>query len=494
MRLKVIPRLYQEKIFNAITKENTLVVLPTGLGKTIIAFMLILHKLKKDPESKIIFLAPTKPICEQHLRNFLEKVECDKKAELMTGLVKPERRKELWEKSNIFFATPQTVSNDIIKGYIDLNKVSLMIFDECHRAREGYDYTFIARVYRNKNKYGHILGLTASPGDTAERIEEIKRNLFVSKIETINEESPEIKEYIKSKKVKKIFIELPEGMRDLKELFEKALKIRLNELKKENVIESSDINKVRKTELLKLQGMLIKEKEFDKLSKVTECIKILYCLELLQMHGISSLTEFITNLKKQVKKVRATKRLFEDITFREAVARAYELESKNFDHPKFEKLKEILEKEKKDNVKIMIFTQYVVTAKKLYEKVKEIEGINAAIFMGQRKGYTQKKQLEIIKKFAEGNYNVLIATSIGEEGIDIKNADLGIFFEPVPSALRMIQRKGRIGRFNLGKIIVLITKDTIDEKYYWVAYHKERRMKEIIAELANPQRRLDQFG
>jgi Fanconi anemia group M protein len=130
--------------------------------------------------------------------------------------------------------------------------------------------------------------------------------------------------------------------------------------------------------------------------------------------------------------------------------------------------------------KIIIFAQFRNSVSELVDKINENSKSIAKGFVGQKSGLTQKKQIEILDQFRNDKFNVLVATSVSEEGLHIENADIGIFFEPVPSALRTIQRRGRIGRINIGKVYLLIMKDTIDEKYYWVAHHKERKMYDLL--------------
>ena len=74
----------------------------------------------------------------------------------------------------------------------------------------------------------------------------------------------------------------------------------------------------------------------------------------------------------------------------------------------------------------------------------------------------------------------MCGTSISEEGLDLPKVDYAIFYEAVPSEIRAIQRRGRVGRQSTGKIIFLLTKGTRDESYYWSAFHKEKRMKSIL--------------
>ena len=111
----ITPRLYQETIIGTCINKNCLVVLPTGMGKTIIALMLASQRLKCFPNSKVLFLAPTRPLVEQHLQTFKKHFEIDKeKLAVFTGYVRPEKRSELWKQAKIIFSTPQGLENDII--------------------------------------------------------------------------------------------------------------------------------------------------------------------------------------------------------------------------------------------------------------------------------------------------------------------------------------------------------------------------------------------
>lgn len=501
MELKNIhPRLYQERIFASAAAANALVVLPTGLGKTAIALMLSIHRLKQFPDSKVLFLAPTKPLCEQHIRTFKNHIETNEEFIVLTGAVKPEERKKIWESSTFIFATPQTITNDLISGKIKFDNVSLLVVDEAHRAVGDYDYVFLANQYMQKAKNPKILALTASPGSNREDIDVICKNLFIEKIEIREEKSEDVKEYVQKKQVIEIKIDLPDSIKELKELFELALRKRLKMLKDQEVIATADLTKVRKSELLLLQGKIAAEVKTDymkyaQVSTIAACIKIFHCLELLQTQGISALVKFLETLKTQASKTKASRNLINDLEFREAMARAFELEAKKVEHPKFEALKKLVEANA--GQKIIIFTNYRSTADIIVTMLSSVKKVKPVKFIGQKSGMTQKEQVRIIEEFKEGVYNVLVATSIAEEGLHIENADIGIFFEPVPSALRTIQRRGRIGRTNIGKVYTLITRDTIDEKYYWVAFHKERRMKQALTdikcEIEEPQKKLNGF-
>ena len=204
-----IPRLYQETILDTCIKKNTLVVLPTGMGKTAIALMLAIHRLKNFPNSKILFLSPTKPLVEQHLKTFKKFLDFpDEKLKVFTGQVNPEKRAELWHEAQIIFSTPQGLSNDIISGKIDISNVSLLIVDEAHRSTGDYDYCFIAKQYNKKANYAKILALTASPGDNLEKITEVCSNLFIEEVEIRTEEDPDVKPYVQEIDIKFVKVDL----------------------------------------------------------------------------------------------------------------------------------------------------------------------------------------------------------------------------------------------------------------------------------------------
>ena len=133
-------RKYQSNIAKACLEQSTLVILPTGMGKTVIALRVILERLEKG---QILLMAPTKPLAEQHFE-FFEKF-IDAEAKLFTGAISPEQRKPLWASTKIIVSTPQVVSKDIENGRVQLDNFSLVIFDEAHRAVGNYAYVSIGR-------------------------------------------------------------------------------------------------------------------------------------------------------------------------------------------------------------------------------------------------------------------------------------------------------------------------------------------------------------
>ncbi|MHA1381016.1 MAG: DEAD/DEAH box helicase [Candidatus Helarchaeota archaeon] len=488
---------YQEALLVSCAKQNSLIVLPTGLGKTIIAVLISAYRLKKFPGSKIVFLAPTKPLVEQHYQTYKKLFNLDESLLLvLTGSISPEKRQKLWENSKIIFITPQTLQNDLIENRISLKSVSLMIFDEAHRATGNYAYTLIAKKYVENSENQLIIALTASPGNE-DKIEEVIRNLYIKKIEIRDENSNDVLPFVHPIKIKKNFIELPIEFKQIKNIIEKKLKSYLKHLKKDNFVKTYNLREINKTDLLATQRKIqfnIKSGEktsenFESAKNIAIAIKLSHMLELLETQGLSSLNEYFTT-KLKSGKTKSDLAIINDSEMENLEKLIQSLIQKNINHPKMEALKEKISKQllKNKDSRIIVFTHYRVSAQKVGEYLKNIEYIKPIRFIGQQnkngdKGLSQKEQIKILQQFKDGEYNVLVATSVAEEGLDISECDLVIFYDAVPSSIRSIQRRGRTGRKSPGEVIMLITKGTRDEGYHWSSIHKEKKMKKSLKKL-----------
>ena len=480
------PRLYQETIAATATKKNTLVVLPTGLGKTFVAIMVTVHRLHEYPKSKVLVIAPTRPLCAQHQKVFQKYLNLDpKKIILITGKIRPEDRKELYKIAKIIISTPQCIQNDVENKILDLAPYTLLVVDETHRSVKRYSYTFVVDYYLKQSSHPLILGLTASPGGIKDKIDEVKKNLRIEAVEIRTEKDEDVVPYIQETKIERIYVELPPEFKKIRMLLEEAHRERLYDLVKFKLIPST---KVSKKDLLSVQkelGKMYNQTRDYMIAKAlvtcAQAIKIEHAIELLETQGITSLNDYFSKLSKD-KKSSATRRMLSDSRIIEAIKRTKDLYVKGVEHPKLEKLIEIVKEEVKNKprTKIIVFANYRSSVAKIV-KLLELNGIEAREFIGQAKkrgkGLSQK---EILNEFNLELFNILVGTSVTEEGIDIEEVGTVIFYEAVPSEIRTIQRRGRTGRTKPGRVIFLITKDTRDEWYYWSAYHKEKRMKRIL--------------
>lgn len=495
-------RLYQQVLAaDVLKKGNTMIVAPTALGKTIVATLVAADRLEKVKNSKILVLAPSKPLAIQHESTFKEflTVPCSS----ITGAVKTDERVKRWEESQIICATPQTVESDLLKGRYSLKDVSLVVFDECHHGVGSYSYVYLASRYVKESKFNLILGLTASPGSDKEKIKEVCDNLYIQSIVVKTEEDNDVRPYFNPVAIDWVRVKMSSELEKIKTHVDKALKIRFKGLKNMGVIRTVSVNKL---DILKARGRVQsaiarsvnpKKECFQAISILSAVINIQHSQELIETQGVVTFNKYVARLRK--KKTKAAKSLIQDPNFGKAIYLAREAEKHGLEHPKLKKVTDIIKKELGQNgqtklqsdryvkdadqksSKIMVFTQYRDSLEMIHQKLEK-EGIKSAKFFGQasrdgEKGLTQKEQKEIIKAFKIGEYDVLLSTSVAEEGIDIPAVDLVILYEPVPSEVRMIQRRGRTGRKRSGRVKVLITNGTRDEGYYWASVNKERRMK-----------------
>ena len=525
-------RKYQESIISKAAEKNVLCVLPTGLGKTPIAIVLTAKRLEAYPESKILIAAPTRPLVNQHFKSFLEFLNFGEEGlVVVTGTTSPEKRQEIYNQKKIIFATPQTIENDLEEGRLNLKEFSLLVLDEVHHAIGDYAYPFVAKKYLEQAANPKILGLTASPGGDKGKIDEICKNTGLEAVEIRTEEDQDVKPYIKEKEIEWLHIDFPENFDSVRQILKSAYLSRIDTLRKMWLIKRKTATK---KELLALQNaLMVKIKSGNKnafigLSLVLPAIKIEHAIGLLETQGIPILENYLKRIRED-KKSKYSMALVNDKTFSNAMWLANRLFTDGYKHPKISKLCSIVNSEirKNPDFKIIVFASYRDTVSEICSALSRIDGAKPIEFIGQSsragkkkikeekkekpvstdfqtassiplnpekkeaeikdndlsKGLSQKEQIQRLEDFKNGVYNILVCTSIGEEGLHVSTADMAIFYEPVPSEIRQIQRRGRVGRSKIGKVIMLITKGTRDEAYYWSAVNKEKKMKGILYEM-----------
>ncbi|MHA1185255.1 MAG: DEAD/DEAH box helicase [Candidatus Heimdallarchaeota archaeon] len=502
-------RLYQQTIFASSLSGNSLVVLPTGLGKTIVLALLTARRMEQYPSSFILILAPTKPLVEQHLKTFQKVINIiEDEIIMLSGSTQPEKRVKLWKQGQIIIATPQVVENDLLAGRVDLSNCSLLGVDEAHRTVGDYAYVYVAKQYLKKASQPLIFAITASPGSNKEKIKEVCQNLSITNIETRMDTSKDVKPYVQKTEVEWINVILPERFKRIKTLLERSLKQKLKDLKRFGFLNSAAVTANRR-DLLKLPPLITSQ--FDKSDNTTELyialglvgssIRLTHALELLETQGMSSFLKYFEKIHKEAKSAKATRNLI-SLLSEDALITSYDIAqtiaSEGIEHPKIPELEKIVSETitNSPGSRILVFTQYRTSAKKLSDILNKITNIKASRFVGQAskaddKGFSQKKQLETMQLFRDGELNCLVATSVGEEGLDVSECDLVVFYDCVPSAIRSIQRRGRTGRKRDGKVVVLITKGTRDEGYFWAARYKEKNMKRNLRELEKQSKAFD---
>lgn len=503
-------REYQRNISNRALNKNTLVILPTALGKTIISLLVSINTLYNYRRKRILILAPTKPLVNQHWKSFVSSLMfMDNQTVVVTGKIPPYARSVIWNRNEIrlVFSTPEVVRNDIREKRLELSNFFLIVFDEAHRAVKDYAYTFIADQYMKHCSFPLILGLTASPGSEKNKIQEICNNLFIEHLEYKTEEDPDVIRYINPIEIDWKWFDLPSEYQYVKSILKRILDEKLDWLIGRKLI-TKNSKWIYKKDLIFLGDELrrnlttIPEERrrslYFALMQQSNALSLMYCIELMESQGFYSLGTFLNRIQEEGGK--SHKMLIEDnrvIEIRRLV------DQLNKEHPKIQHLiKTLTEKfdskvnsnnnrqfsqEVKKDSRVLIFTQYRDTAQHIVELLTKNK-IRASKFVGQSKrqgdpGMKQEEQNNILEKFKAGEFNVLVATSIAEEGLDIPEVNLVIFYEPIPSEIRHIQRRGRTGRKNIGSVLILATRDTIDQRYLEVSRKKIQKMKSILSSI-----------
>jgi Fanconi anemia group M protein len=487
-------RRYQLTIALHALEGNTLVVLPTGLGKTAIALIVAASRIY-NKGGRVLVLAPTKPLVEQHLRFFekLLRVPGGKEGDptpfvMFTGETPPGDRKAGWAGSRACFATPQAVKNDLLAGRYTLHDVSLLVVDECHRAVGAYAYVFIARRYMETAKDPLILAMTASPGGDREKVQEVCVDLSIAHVETRVESDEDVRPYVHEREIQFVPVDLPKELSEALLTLNRLVEARLAQLQKLHFT----VPKPQKLSIRALSDLNVQiqrriqggdRSAYQAASIYAEIMKLRHAISLAETQGSEALRHYLEKLAQEGVAPggsKASQRLGADPAFRKLIADASLWKGEL--HQKLELVGKLVQAQLAEHPdsRIIVFATYRDTVQNLVNHLTSL-GIQAERFVGQatkdaEKGLTQKKQIEALQRFRRGEFRVLIATSVGEEGLDVPSTDMVIFYEAVPSEIRSIQRKGRTGRSGAGKIVVFVTKGTSDEAYRYVSQTRERAM------------------
>ena len=494
-------REYQLSIALKALDANTMVILPTGLGKTAVALLVAASRLYNEG-GRVLMLAPTKPLVEQHLRFFerylLVKNQTDPAASpfvMFTGEAPPDERTADWERATVILATPQVVKNDLIATRYSLKDVTLLIVDECHRAVGNYAYVFVAQRYLGSADKPLLLAMTASPGGVQEKVQDVCANLGIAHVENRTEDDPDVRPYVFERDLDIVTLDLPAELR--------AAINTINTLIDDRLALLSSLNfTVPKRERLSMKELSAINAQiqqrianrdltaYSAASVYAECMKLKHAVTLAESQGSEVFKGYIARLIAEGMGAggsKASQRLAKDTTFRELFDQTLGWTTEL--HPKPAIALGLVREQLKEHPdsRIIIFATYRDTVGLLVDYLTR-NGIACERFVGQatkdtEKGLSQKKQIAALTRFREGMFKVLIATSVGEEGLDVPSTDMVIFYEAVPSEIRLIQRKGRTGRSGAGRVVVLVTKDTSDEVYRHVSQAKEKRMHKSMREM-----------
>eukprot|EP00095_Tigriopus_kingsejongensis_P003009 maker-scaffold170_size291898-snap-gene-0.16 protein:Tk03009 transcript:maker-scaffold170_size291898-snap-gene-0.16-mRNA-1 annotation:"hypothetical protein LOTGIDRAFT_127429" len=529
-------RTYQYDIVKACLFQNTLVTLPTGLGKTFIAAVVMYNFFRWYPSGKVVFMAPTKPLVGQQIEACFNIMGIPQIETMeMTGNVAIAIREKAWQQKRVLFMTPQVMSNDLSRGLFPARQVKLLVVDEAHRAQGDYAYCQVVKeLSKIPNPQFRVVALSATPGSDIQAVRLMLQNLMISHIELRSEDSPDIVPYTFERTIQKIVIPLGDELLGVKNKFLTIMEHFIRRLAKNGAL-SRRGNSANPTHYSKF-GLLQARNEFRqnppaRVDRSTQgvvegdfasSISLYHAYELLLQHGMRTFFNF---LNKSIDEQSGNRRLRYELNrlpvWQEVLSSLLEKFSEDpkhfrlnssrphllsqfgsardsqeanlvLGHPKLEKLRDMVvahfqtKQAEGLDTKVMIFSQY-------RDSVQEITAclhshrplIKVMEFVGQagtkgKKGLSQRDQIEVVRRFRTGGFNTLVATCVGEEGLDIGEVDLIVCFDVSKSPIRLVQRMGRTGRKRAGRIIVLVTEGKEEQTYNQSMYSKNAINKAIL--------------
>jgi ERCC4-related helicase len=484
--------------------EDLLVVLPTGLGKTVIAALLAAEVLRRSP-GKVLVLAPTRPLVQQHADSFQRWLSPMRIARF-TGTVRRPVREGAWETSDLVFATPEIVRNDLVAGRYCLDEVALLVFDEAHHAVGKYVYVPIAEQFRaERPRDGRVLALTASPGGKDERIEEVVAALGVQRIEARSREDPGVAEYVQPTDVELRWVDLPPESTRIREMLAAASHATARKLQKMGYLRKKPITSLSVKDLIALRSEIFARpgpmvRRFGPLFHQLVLLHLHHAQERLETQGLAPFLQYLDRVEGKEKPSRGDLAFLKlpEVARARSEAREFLRSTKEPSHPKLDALvdlvRETLARPQDHPPRVLVFAQYRDTIGGI-QSMLELQGWTVGRFVGQAtrdaddKGMNQKEQGHVLQGFRDGRFPILVASSVAEEGLDVPDVDLVVFFESVPSEIRAIQRRGRTGRTSLGRVAVLLTRETRDVQYQTAEVRREKAMKRIVRRLSTEARR-----
>ena len=491
LREGVEARGYQLRSLERILSFSSLMVMPTGFGKTAVEWMAMAEHLRKGVE-KIVLIAPTTGLVDQQRTMAVERLCIDgERIVAYTGETGPDKRKALWDAATVVMATPQVIRNDASNGLIDLTRVGLLIMDEAHHATGNHAYAQVGQLYQRINPNGRVLAATASPGSTLRNINDVRTNLNAHNLDLCKRNDPLLTAYDVDMKIHTHIVDLPETLTTLIAPLKTHFNDEVEHLQRQGFmptkayIGTNDIERAQQSASRAIQQRDMRG--YDAARRVADLRRVHILINLLQTQGTKVAQAFLNRAEEEGRNGRKTNRML-------ALPAVHQLRLALNDlgelHPKSPRVESLVRHElaQKPEGKVLIFTEYRDSVDRLVDLLKTHDGVHPDAFIGQssrgsQKGMTQKQQLAQLNRFRSGEINVLVATSVGEEGLDVPAADLVVLYEPVPSAVRAIQRRGRTARQRAGSVHVLIAKDTRDAYVHRASERQEENMHRLMLRL-----------
>ena len=483
-------RAYQLEAVDVALSSSTLLVLPTAAGKTAVAWMAIAEMLERT-NGWALMIAPTAALVKQHFDDLELVFDKDSTKPIsMSGAIPPSKREGMWNKGRLVVSTPQVVRNDVNRGLLDLSDCCLLIIDEAHHSTGERAEAQVADLYLELANEPLILGMTASPGSNTEKVQEICNRLRVGRIHLRTSEDNMLSEHLANLDIEELKVRVPHEIRELAEpLIRWQESIVERERRLGRYVMPGAVTHRGLANAMERANLAVRRGQADaygSMSRIGLAMSLHHLINHLLCQGLAAAKEFLDRKETgEDAEKKNTRNLLRDSRIRSLRDSLAEMPES---HSKVGAVRRLVrERIRRDpESRIIVFATYRDTVSALETALLNLKDVRPIQFIGQSKrasgtGLTPKQQVERIESFRAGEGNVLIATSVGEEGLDIPTADLVIFYEPVASEIRTIQRRGRTGRQRDGDVVVLIAEDTRDEGARAAALRREQNMHRAVA-------------
>ncbi|KAL1966075.1 hypothetical protein VTN77DRAFT_4823 [Rasamsonia byssochlamydoides] len=508
------PRGYQQEMLAESLRQNIIVAMDTGSGKTQIAILRIQEELGRCPPNKLVwFIAPTVALAEQQHSVISQQLPA-----FQTRILSGNDNVDHWSSQNIWdkilfnirivVSTPQVLLDAMWRGFVKLSRIALLVFDEAHRCVSSDPTNMIMQnFYHPALKAGEttelpaILGLTASPVTKSNPagLKQIEENLnAICRTPVIHRE--ELLKYTHQPEVCTVVYE--EYLGELSELLnslEKLLGLTLADIENDPYVISLKEKKDAKSEaeLLKIlgSGKTLCRTQLTRLRNralvihrqlgpwaadvfVTACVE-----RFIDNISAASQTDIFADWQME-EKIYMTK-IFSQLAPCPA-SRRWGSQPDILSH-KVERLVLVLAESYNQGFRVIIFAQERSTVLMLAHILSvhpRMQGIVTGHFLGgsnfanRKSNITElsapRDQKDAINDLRIGKKHILVTTSVLEEGIDVSACNIVICFDPPTNLRSFIQRRGR-ARDKKSKFIVFLDEKDNDKLAKWSIMEEEMR-------------------
>ncbi|KAK5121719.1 hypothetical protein LTR85_004594 [Meristemomyces frigidus] len=450
------PRQYQLELFERAQKQNTIAVLDTGSGKTLIAVLLLrwiidqeLERRAAGNEPKIAFFLVASVTLVYQQFAVLE-TNIDHKVARVCGADNVDnwnkaRWTKLFAENKVIVATADVLHQCLAHSYITMKQINMLIFDEAHHAKKNHAYARIIKDFYlteiDELSKPRVFGMTASPidakADVVQAANELE-SLLHCQIATTDDMS--LTDAIKKPK-EEVLRYTPLPQKGFETALLKSIKARFPDL-----------------------GMF--ERQFEAVPDIARHLGR-WCADLYLVDALSErkMRRYEVQLQKRyyyglAQAGQEVSQLDDKLaTLREVIEYVEKVQSQHVAilpgdfSSKVLQLQSYLRRqfERPSSHRCIVFVQARQTARLLNAAFKNIgtQHMRCGFLVGantteiDEDNFTFRAQVMTLMKFRKGDINCLFATSVAEEGLDVPDCNLVVRFDMYKTMIQYVQSRGR---------------------------------------------------